>query len=949
LVATIEYATGSGEMIEAHKDGLWSSVSTTCSVPASEVGIANIRITNAGEAYTSPPTAKLTGGGGTYDATTVTVRSPIHSISVVEGGSGYSTRPSVTITTPANGGRLTQATAEAVIEGKLATVTLQQQGSGYSSPPAVSVAGGSGAVITPTMDGYVANITLTNKGEKYTSSPSVSISGGGGSGATAFATIDKTTQSVSGVTLILQGSGYTSAPTVKFSGGGGEGAAANAALLYSVKSLTLDKAGTGYPESPTVTIEGGGGVGATATATISGSVVSIDVLNPGLYQSRKSSTGVTQIEWPQVTLSGNATAAPVFSAILTGVTVSSSSGYSSAPTVSFSGSEGKGAAAVAELTWEPSHERSATFSNCFANVLGPSQFCFDRSGSTYPPSFPFSNFTFCLDHRESIDWDIVATSSHAAAQDAIQNTSGPLSQRFFEGECFWARVYKQWQVIGFTEETQPEQSVRPIYTELEYHVGRLFSRTEPDVVFRLSQPAQEEADNVSLTPTVKQYVDRKGDSVWYIESLEITEAADNLNIPVDGVDAPVVFILAADGNSRHSIQGCEFTFVRALPELQAQPISGFSIQPTFSFPLTSPGAGFYAASPPVLTSGGETALPDGQIEIAVELVKGHPRYINERFAIAGTISGGTLTQIEWSEATVIRAPASLASVTLPADPLFANPNLFMCGESPFVTSTTHTEPEVQASAEHQGPGTPAEFTVNLQEETDENQNAYWRVLSVTVDDPGQGYTNSQSVVFEPLGDSIEQFPAVAVTVLDRDQPTVNGFPQGSGFGASFEVYLQKQTTPQGDDYWEIQSVYVVNAGQGYVSGDVILFFAVAGEQTAVVGTGSLQVNNLGAVTGVTVTAAGQFYKPTSRVKRVIVISGGKFFEREISETTQRLPAVTCRGGLTEENGWQVSRQQMISTDKAVDVDDAFAVIYGANDRINRVRRCGFPQFTLEYR
>ena len=71
-------------------------------------------------------------------------------------------------------------------------VNVGNGGSGYTSAPTVSFTGGggSGATATATIDsdGRVNGVAVTNRGTGYTSAPTVSFSGGGGSGATATAT-----------------------------------------------------------------------------------------------------------------------------------------------------------------------------------------------------------------------------------------------------------------------------------------------------------------------------------------------------------------------------------------------------------------------------------------------------------------------------------------------------------------------------------------------------------------------------------------------------------------------------------------------------------------------------------------------------------------------------------------------------------------------------------------
>ena len=67
------------------------------------------------------------------------------------------------------------------------SISVTNGGSGYTSAPSVSFSGGegSGASATATISGgAVTSVTVTSGGSGYTSAPSVSFSGGGGSGAT---------------------------------------------------------------------------------------------------------------------------------------------------------------------------------------------------------------------------------------------------------------------------------------------------------------------------------------------------------------------------------------------------------------------------------------------------------------------------------------------------------------------------------------------------------------------------------------------------------------------------------------------------------------------------------------------------------------------------------------------------------------------------------------------
>ena len=168
-----------------------------------------------GYALEAAATAVL-GGTFTQAATAAATVSPtiphrLSSITVLNGGAGYTAVPTVTI----SGGGGTGATATAtLVNGVVTAVTLGSgsgRGTNYTSAPTVSfsVAGA----------GTVRSISVWNPGAGYIATPTVTLVGGGGSGATATA-IRSNAGLVTGVTVTNAGSGYTTAPDVVFSGGG---------------------------------------------------------------------------------------------------------------------------------------------------------------------------------------------------------------------------------------------------------------------------------------------------------------------------------------------------------------------------------------------------------------------------------------------------------------------------------------------------------------------------------------------------------------------------------------------------------------------------------------------------------------------------------------------------------------------------------------------------------
>ena len=80
--------------------------------------------------------------------------------------------------------------------GSLESIIVKNGGSGYTSAPTVTINGNGTTQATATAtieDGKVTSISITGSGKRYTN-VSITISGGGGSGATAIATIFSATK-----------------------------------------------------------------------------------------------------------------------------------------------------------------------------------------------------------------------------------------------------------------------------------------------------------------------------------------------------------------------------------------------------------------------------------------------------------------------------------------------------------------------------------------------------------------------------------------------------------------------------------------------------------------------------------------------------------------------------------------------------------------------------------
>lgn len=152
-------------------------------------------------------------------------------------------------------------------EGAVTSIAVTDGGTGYTSAPTVDITGdGTGAAATAVLSptGEVISITVTNGGTGYSVGDAIVINGDG-TGATAEVG-SETGGVIDSITVTAGGSGYTSA-TVDASATGNGDATGTATVGYSVASVTVDTQGQDY-SSATIGFTGDGS-GATASATVS--------------------------------------------------------------------------------------------------------------------------------------------------------------------------------------------------------------------------------------------------------------------------------------------------------------------------------------------------------------------------------------------------------------------------------------------------------------------------------------------------------------------------------------------------------------------------------------------------------------------------------------------------------------------------------------------------------
>jgi hypothetical protein len=218
--------------------------------------VTSVEIVNQGHNYTSPPTITFSGTGTGAAATAVlNVEGGIDSITVTQGGSGY-TEIAANVPAPASGA------------GKVGAITYSTDANKlYRLPPIITL----GPPTAKDQDGILLQsnvqataefvmeptsielLRLSSLGSSYTSEPTVIIAlPPSGTRATARATINELGQ-VDGLYIIEPGSGYTSAPEVQIVGGGGGGATCIALLTPTeISSINITNEGNGYVLDPSV-------------------------------------------------------------------------------------------------------------------------------------------------------------------------------------------------------------------------------------------------------------------------------------------------------------------------------------------------------------------------------------------------------------------------------------------------------------------------------------------------------------------------------------------------------------------------------------------------------------------------------------------------------------------------------------------------------------------------
>ena len=206
------------EVIDTSISEIDDLISGDDSTDSEKIGIGNI------------VNLRMVGVGVTATASSTIVNGGIRSITVTNRGGGYTSVPTVGISSSPVGGKTATAIAK-MIEGIVVCTD-------NTNPQAKSV----------------QSVQIINPGYGYTTNPGVRFIGGGGSGAIGIATTGSGIVGI--ITVTNGGSGYVNPPTITFSGISSVSAAATAVVSAAgtISAIYITNAGLGYTTTPSITI-----------------------------------------------------------------------------------------------------------------------------------------------------------------------------------------------------------------------------------------------------------------------------------------------------------------------------------------------------------------------------------------------------------------------------------------------------------------------------------------------------------------------------------------------------------------------------------------------------------------------------------------------------------------------------------------------------------------------
>lgn len=305
----------------------------------------SVVVTGAGTGFTSIPTVTFTGGDGSGAVAAATMK--LLTAPPSANGTGYAIGDTIDL-----GGGTSSITAVATVAtALLASATLAAAGTGYAIADTITFTGGTGtdSIVDVATCLVVGTPAIATAGTGYSADDVLTVVGGTGTAATITVTTVGGSGEITGISLTTGGD-YSVLPSndVAVTGGGGSGA--EFTLAWGVLTVTVNTAGdySVLPSNPVAQgSTSGGGSGATFTAAWG--VLTTTITTAGAYTATPSNAvaqGATSGSGTGVTFT--ATWGVLSIAVSVG-----GEGYTSAPTVGFTGGGGSGATATCSLAVIP--------------------------------------------------------------------------------------------------------------------------------------------------------------------------------------------------------------------------------------------------------------------------------------------------------------------------------------------------------------------------------------------------------------------------------------------------------------------------------------------------------------------------------------------------------------------------------------------------------------------
>ena len=221
-------------------------------------------VLDSGE-YTTLPSASVVSAFGVGES--IELSGAVKRVEVVNGGSFVGTPNITAYYAGASGASLSVG----MTGGSILSVSVISGGSGYNSSPSLIISGAtvlSAPVLVPYVE--IESVNVLEQGYDYLQFPTVTLQGGSGASGSIGATVQVINAGrVDYVSVLAAGSGYTDGATVSFVGGGGNGASGIIQTvngeIVSVKMLDY---GAGYTSEPLVSVAGGSSASLSANVSM---------------------------------------------------------------------------------------------------------------------------------------------------------------------------------------------------------------------------------------------------------------------------------------------------------------------------------------------------------------------------------------------------------------------------------------------------------------------------------------------------------------------------------------------------------------------------------------------------------------------------------------------------------------------------------------------------------